>query len=155
MAATSSGRTDARTLSTAAPTLRGMRFPSRLSLALPLLAVLVVPHAALAKERLGSIAPAVERLNGSPKASPRDVEVSTTSARQSTAYTGGETLLIINMGSTEVFCRAGNSTVTVTADDGVPLAEKEKWYVILTPAQTHVACITAADTSTVRIWELE
>jgi hypothetical protein len=94
----------------------------------------------------------VQILNGSPSGGAQAIAVSVTSARQTTAYTAGGVLLLVNDGAAKAYCVPTNSSGTATTSNAVPIPVDKYFYITLAQDETHVACITASGTTTVRLF---
>jgi hypothetical protein len=72
---------------------------------------------------------------------------------------GGSVLRVLNASTVPAFIALGGSTVTVAtggtttkaSDGGYPIAGASVEYITLSPTDTHIAGITAATTTTLRI----
>lgn len=106
-------------------------------------------------QRLSNQTLCTEAYNGSPAAR-QTVSVSTTSATQSTAFTGGEILMLVNDGAAKCyFLPQTSSGGTVTTSTGVPLNVDEKMIVTLKSNETHIAFITSSSTTSALLFKLE
>lgn len=102
--------------------------------------------------RLGDIAKITEALNGSPGSRDQVIQSTGTSARNSTAYVGGEVLLVQPDGAG--YLTTGTSTITAASTTGVYLDAREKFYLNLKSTETHIAWISSSGTTNLGIWKL-
>lgn len=106
--------------------------------------------------RLGDLAKTTEALNGSPGSAYHAVIQSTgSSTKNSTAFVGGEVLVIQPDGAGHFL--TGTSSVSVAtsgATRGVYLDANEKFYLILKSTETHIAWISSSGTTTLYIYKL-
>lgn len=98
-------------------------------------------------------------LNGSPQYQESISAGAVSTARNATAFSGGEMIML--QSDVDFYVRAGTAATEVTSANGVKVAADEKFVLILRDGdrdsalkETHLACLSTSGTATIKVFKL-